>query len=174
MGVRRLGKQMNRQEGSTQKLGKLDKKYHFTFNPYPDERLSSCPDCRGKNGQRKLPLIVHIDPDNLILLNYTCRYCNNCDRLIGHKHEIEHHLTTMFLKINPSFIGNEYMVFGTVDKKTWDEKSRRSADPSDILHHAHDFLSYHNLRMTMTGWFPEGQEPPIMKPPPSMEWVKTD
>lgn len=163
---------MNRKKETQQKLGKLDSKYNFLLNPYPEIRLSRCSNCEGKTGQRKLPLIVHVDPENLVLLNYTCRYCSNCDMLIGHKHEIEHHLTSMFIKIDSDIIGNEYLVFGTVDKKTWDEKSNQSTDSSDILHHAHDFISYQLLRMTMSGWFPEGQTPPIMKPPPLTEWVK--
>ena len=29
-----------------------------------------------------------------------------------------------------------------------------------------------NLHMTMAGWFPKGQDPPVMKLPPSTEWVK--
>jgi len=38
--------------------------------------------------------------------------------------------------------------------------------------HIHDFKSYQNIRMTMAGWFPEGQDRPVMEPPPSKEWVK--
>jgi hypothetical protein len=37
--------------------------------------------------------------------------------LIGHRHEIEHYLTELFLKIDPVVIGNDYLVFGTVEKK---------------------------------------------------------
>jgi hypothetical protein len=34
--------------------------------------------------------------------------------LIGHKNEIEHHLTEMFLKINAEDIGNDYLFFESV------------------------------------------------------------
>jgi hypothetical protein len=34
--------------------------------------------------------------------------------LIGHKHEIEHYLTEMFLQMDPNVIGGEYLIFGTV------------------------------------------------------------
>lgn len=64
--------------------------YNFVLNPYPDERLSRCPFCSNKTGQRKRPLVIHIDPMHLIALNYTCRYCEQCDLLVAHKHEIEH------------------------------------------------------------------------------------
>ena len=80
-------------------------------------RFSSCPDCGRKTGQRKLPLLIQIDPMHLIALNYTCRYCRQCDMLIGHKAEIEHLLATMFAQYDPSAIGNDYLIMGTVEKK---------------------------------------------------------
>ena len=33
--------------------------------------------------------MIHIDPDHLIALNKTCRYCTRCDLLIAHRDEIE-------------------------------------------------------------------------------------
>ena len=56
-------------------FGELPPKYNFVLNPYPDERLYRCPYCGEKTGQRKHPLLIHIDPSHLIALNYTCRYC---------------------------------------------------------------------------------------------------
>jgi len=154
------------------KLGELVRKYNFNLNPYPELRFSSCPDCGTKTGQRKLPLVIHVDRTNLILLNYTNRYCKKCDMLIGHKHEIEHHLTETFLKIKPEVIGNNYLVFGTVEKKVWSENIDQSKTSREILKYAHDFISYQDLRMTMAGWFRKDHEPPVMKPPPSFEWIK--
>jgi len=153
-------------------LGELNPQYNFSLNPYPEFRFSTCPVCRSNTGQRKCPLIIHVDPKCLILLNYTNRYCKNCDMLIGHKHEIEHHLTEMFLKIKPDVIGDNYLVFGTVEKKVWCENIYHTKTSPEILKHTHDFISYQDLRMTIAGWFPRDQEPPVMKPPPSTEWVK--
>ncbi len=92
--------------------------------------------------------------------------------LIGHKHEIEHHLTELFLEINPEVIGNYYLVFGTVEKIAWCENIDQPKPFNEMLEHIHDFKSYQNLHMTMTGWFPGGQAPPVMEPPPSTEWMK--
>ncbi len=153
-------------------FGYLPPKYNFSLNPYPELRFSRCPDCHNKTGQRKLPLLIHIEPKSLIALNYTNRYCHRCDMLIGHKHEIEHYLTEMFLKINPEVIGNYYLVFGTVEKIAWRENMNQSKSFNEMLHHINDFKNYQNIRMTMAGWFPEGQETPVMEPPPSTEWVK--
>ena len=162
---------MEKKTGRKQ-FGHLPPKYNFSLNPYPEFRFSRCPDCQKNTGQRKLPLLIHIDPKNLISLNYTNRYCSHCDMLIGHKHEIEHHLTEMFLKIDPVVIGNAYQIFGTVEKKAWRENINNPKPSNDMRPHIHDFKSYQNLRMTMGGWFPKDQEPPVIEPPPSTEWLK--
>lgn len=79
--------------GVRKQFGCLPPKYNFCLNPYSELRFSRCPDCQNKTGQRKLPLLIHVEPMNLIALNYTKRYCRRCDLLIGHKYEIEQHLT---------------------------------------------------------------------------------
>jgi len=153
-------------------FGHLPPKYNFSLNPYPDLRFSRCPDCERKTGQRKLPLLIHVDPMSLIALNYTNRYCHRCDMLIGHKHEIEHLLTELFFQINSEVIGNYYLVFGTMEKKAWRENIKQPKPVKEMRQHIHDFKTYQDIRMTMVGWFPKDQEPPVMTPPPSTEWVK--
>jgi YgiT-type zinc finger domain-containing protein len=154
-------------------FGELPPKYNFVLNPYPSERLSRCPFCGGKTGQRKRPLLIHVDPKHLIALNYTCRYCQQCDLLIAHKDEIEHLLSTLFSQYDPKAIGNEYLIIGTVEKKCWREGLEKPKDISEMLPHASDFKAhYQELRLRQTGWYPKDQEPPIKDPPPSQEWVK--
>ena len=153
-------------------FGHLPPKYSFSLNPYPETRFSKCPDCQDKTGQRKLPLLIHVDPKNLIALNYTNRYCARCDMLIGHRDEIEHFLTDMFLQTNPDCIGNDYLVFGTVEKKAWRENIANPKPFDEMLHHVHDFKSYQDIRMTQGGWFKNDEIPPVVEPSPSTEWVK--
>lgn len=153
-------------------FGNLPPRYHFMLNPYPDARLTSCPRCRTKTGQRKLPLLVHVDPSTLIGLNYTNRYCKRCDSLIAHKVEIEHYLTEMFRAHKPELIGNDYLIFATIEKKVWRENMHHSTPLSELRAHISDFKHYEEVRMTMGGWFRDGQEPPVMEPPASQEWVK--
>lgn len=50
-------------------LGKQKPRYRFFLNPYPDVRFTSCPQCGNKMRQRKLPLVIHIDPNVLFALN---------------------------------------------------------------------------------------------------------
>jgi len=158
----------------SQQFGFLPPKYKFSLNPYSVFRFSKCPDCQNKTGQNKLPLLIHIDPNHLIALNYTNRYCRRCEMLIGHKHEIEHYLTEMFLKINPEVIGNYYLIFGTVEKKGWRENMKHPKQLNEMRQYIHEFKSYQNIRMTIGGWFLEGKSPPEMKLPPSTEWVKNE
>ena len=124
-------------------LGGLPPRYSFMLNPYPDQRLSRCPLCEQKNRQRKMPLLIHIDPLHLIALNYTCRYCQDCDLLIAHKHEIEHLLTELFRQYDPGVIGNNYLIIGTVEKSIWREGLEQPKAIAEMLPHASDFATYY-------------------------------
>jgi hypothetical protein len=92
--------------------------------------------------------------------------------LIGHKDEIEHLLASMFAQYDSSVIGNDYLIIGTVEKQAWREGLKQPKPVAEMLPHASDFKSYQEIRMTMAGWFRADQEPPVMTPPPSTEWVK--
>jgi hypothetical protein len=154
-------------------FGDLSPKYNFILNPYPDRRLSRCPFCDCKTGQRKVPLLIHVDPLQLVALNYTCRYCSQCDLLIAHKHEIEHLLYAMFSQYNREAIGNDYLIIGTVEKKAWREGLKQPKAVNEMLPCASDFKAYYQeLRLTEPGWYGPNQEPPVMEPPSSQEWVK--
>jgi hypothetical protein len=154
-------------------FGDLPPRYSFILNPYPDMRISSCPFCERKTGQRKLPLMIHVSPQHPVALNYTCRYCQHCDLLVAHKHEIEHLLTGVFSQLNPEVIGNEYLILGTMEKQAWQENMRHPKPPAEMFPHISQFADYYKeLRVTRPGWYPRDQEPPIWEPPASREWVK--
>lgn len=156
-------------------FGKQPPKHGFVINPYPDMRFTSCPMCERKTRQWKIPLLIHINPMHLIALNYTCRYCKSCDLLIAHKHEIEHLLTNLFSQIEPETVGNEYLIIGTVEKFSWRENLKQSRPAGEMLPHASDFAVFHKeLRVTKPGWYETSQDAPVMEPPPSQEWVKSE
>lgn len=154
------------------RFGKRPPSYTFALNPYPDLRFTTCPQCGAKTGQRKLPLLIHVDPATMIALNYTNRYCKHCDLLIGHQHEIEHLLTEMFRRMDPGRIGNDYLIIGTVEKPAWRAGMKQPTSLEEMRAHVSDFKQYEELRMTRGGWYPEDQEPPIMEPAEPTEWVK--
>jgi hypothetical protein len=92
--------------------------------------------------------------------------------LIAHKHEIEHSLTEMFKHYDLGAIGNDYLIYGTLEKKTWREGLTQPQTIENTLSHASDFVTYYEeLRMRCTGWYHEDQEPPVREPPPSQEWI---
>ena len=83
------------------RVGGLPAKYNFVLNPYADQRLSGCPFCSRKTGQRKVPLFIHVDPFHPVAINRTRKYCQSCDLLMAHKHEVEHllhHLLSLGLR----------------------------------------------------------------------------
>jgi hypothetical protein len=143
-----------------------ERRYHFVLNPYPDARVSKCPDCAGKTGQRKLPLFIHIDPRFPVALNYTCRYCTRCDKLFAHQAEVEYLLTQMFSQFAPAAIGNDYLIMGTLERAVWRENMKNPKPPHETLQHLHPFKSYSTLQRSMAGWFPIGKQPPLQQPPP--------
>jgi hypothetical protein len=154
-------------------LGGLPPKYSFMVNPYPEERVSRCPLCDRKTGQRKLPILIHVNPHHLIALNYTCRFCRDCDLLIANKHEIEYYLTALFIEQAPDVIGNDYLAVGTVEKSAWREGQKQNQTINELLPHASDFAThYQELQLTRAGYYKVGQKPPIAVPPPSQDWVK--
>ena len=76
------------------------------------------------------------------------------------------------LKPKYSFILNPYI--GTVEKKAWREGMKQSKAVNEMLPHVSGFVTYYKeLRMTQPGWFRANQEPPVMEPPESQEWVKS-
>ena len=128
---------------------------------------------RSHNGQRKIPILIHVNPHHLIALNYTCRFCRDCDLLIAHKHEIEHYLTVLFSQQAPDTISNEYLAVGTVEKSAWKEGLKQQQSIDKLLPHTSDFATYYQeLQLTRAGYYKVGQKPPVAVPPPSQEWIK--
>ncbi len=121
------------------RLGKQPPRYSFFLNPYPDVRFTRCPKCGGKTLQRKLPLVIHVDPRNPVSINKTCRYCPTCDLLIAHQHEIEAQLALLFARRDPSLIGNDYLVIGTQDRADWRRGMKTPLTIQEMLDSLHDF-----------------------------------
>ena len=124
---------------NTSRFGKLPPQYNFFLNPYKDQRFTRCPKCGAKMGQKKTPLVIHVDPHHPVSLNYSCRYCAHCDLLIAHQDEIEHLLASLFTQVAPEVIGNEYLVLGTFDRSYWKEGTKTSHPAQDLFANLHDF-----------------------------------
>jgi len=146
-------------------FGELPALYKFFLNPYGDIRFTRCPQCEGKTTQKKVPLMIHIDPHYPINLNYTCRCCPKCDILIAHQDEIEGHLHRLFSERAPEVIGNKYMVMGTTERVYWKEGITKPHLPPELLANLHGFKEYLNFEIT-GGWLPDEKEKemPVTQP----------
>lgn len=106
--------------------------------------------------QRKLPLVIHVDPLHPICLNYTCRYCPACDLLIAHQNEIEHLLTALFEQHAPQAIGNDYLVLGTVDHDFWKQGTKTPHSVQNLVDNLHDFKQVLTFKPAY-GWVENGK-----------------
>jgi hypothetical protein len=146
-------------------FGELPARYRFFLNPYSDVRFTRCPQCEAKTSQKKVPLMIHVDPHYPINLNYTCRYCPKCDILIAHRDEIEGHLQRLFSERAPEVIGNDYMVMGTTERAYWKEGFTKPHFPSETLANLHGFKEYLSFER-VGGWLPDEKEKelPVTQP----------
>lgn len=150
------------------RLGKLPPLYRFILNSYTDARFSRCPMCEQKMHQRKVPLFIHVDPFNPIVLGYTCRYCPDCDLLIAHHDQIEALLANLFAELDPSVIGEDYLVIGTVERKAWREGMKQPKGIDDMLAHLHDFKEVLTVEYRPAGWYPADEpDEPAARPKPA-------
>ena len=130
----------SRVSGELPRLGKQPPRYRFFLNPYSDVRFTTCPQCGEKTRVRKLPLVIHIDPMQLVALNKTCRYCPRCDLLIAHQDQLEAWLAAFFGQQQPEVVGNDYLVVGTEDRAAWRRGTHTPLAISEALEYLHDFI----------------------------------
>jgi hypothetical protein len=149
---------------TTPQLGKLSPLYNFFLNPYSDVRFSRCPQCEGKTGQKKVPLVIHVDPNYPLILNYTCRYCAKCDLLIAHQNEIEGYLVQMFTQRALGAVGNDYLVIGTAEREYWKDGLENLHPPTELLDNLHGFRQYLNFERA-GGWLPDKPAPKTLTVP---------
>lgn len=124
------------------RLGKQPPKYYFFLNPYTDARFTSCPKCGAKTRVRKIPLVIHVEPGQLVSLNKICRLCIACDLLIVHQDELEAFLAAYFGEHRPEMLGNDYLVLGTQSRADWLKGMQTPLPPQQAFEYLHDFRDY--------------------------------
>jgi hypothetical protein len=133
-------------------MGALPPRYAFILNPHADTRFTRCPRCETKTNLRKLSLVIHLEGLGLVLLGKTCRLCVRCETLIAHKAELDVLLSTVVKMSKP-----EYVVLGTVDRRTHRRGLAGAASLDDVRGHTADFKSYWNVEVTPAGWYPKNE-----------------
>ncbi|MDY6864293.1 MAG: hypothetical protein SV062_15065 [Thermodesulfobacteriota bacterium] len=133
-------------------------RHYFFLNPYKNCAFTRCPKCDAKTKVRKFPLVIHIEPHQMLLLNKQCKYCLNCDLIIAKESDLEHLLTTGFSRINPEIIGNNYLVMGTVEKKDWREGNKQQMKPSEIIERMYVFKDILKFELIPAGRYPASNQ----------------
>lgn len=103
---------------------------------------------RSKNWPTEITLVIWVDPHYPVSLNYTCRYCKNCDLLIAHQNEIENLLVQIFRDHNSQFIGNDYTVLGTMEKPARKQGVQKPLEFQDMAAYQHDFNQVLRFELT--------------------------
>lgn len=128
------------------------RKYQFFLNPYRDAAFTRCPRCDNKTNIRKFPLVIHIEPDQLYVLNKVCRYCTRCELIIARKSEVESLMASGFEQRWPEIIGNEYFIFGVLERKDWQESRKGTLTEQDIVERAIVFEGVRDFKPVYSGW----------------------
>jgi hypothetical protein len=145
---------MSKESSNTSKLKSLKQRHRFFLNSYKDCAFTKCPKCETKTKIRKFPLVIHIEPQQLFLLNKQCKYCPNCDLIIAKKQELEPLMAAGFIQTNPKIIGNKYVVMGTVDKKDWKSGDKNLLSPSEMIGRIYVFKDVWDFEIIPAGWYP--------------------
>jgi hypothetical protein len=139
--------------------GGSEEKHRFFLNPYEDTAFTKCPKCESKTKVRKFPLVIHIEPGSLLVLNKRCRYCVACDLIITHRWEVESLMAAAFESRDPEIIGNEYVVVGTLPREVWRSRDSEDTQPPDTLDRTHIFKDVWEFELVGHGWGPADSTP---------------
>ena len=133
------------------------RRHYFFLNPYGDAAFTKCPKCQSKTKIRKFPLVIHIDPQQLLLLNKKCRYCTKCDLIITKKSELESLMAACFEESNPQITGNNYLVMGVAERRDWRESKKGKMPQCETIERMLVFKGVLNFEPVQPGWYPEGE-----------------
>ncbi len=137
------------------RLGQLKPRYRFFLNPYKEHRFTNCPQCDRRMKVRKNPFFIHIDPDQVLVLNMYGKYCPRCDLLILHQDKVEELLTAAMFRHKPDVIGNDYLVVGTIERKAWREGTKQPQNLKKVFENLHDFKEAVLVEVQPAGWYPD-------------------
>ena len=143
---------MPKRKSSKSKKGKIKTRHYFFLSTYQEEAFTKCPKCNKKTKVRKYPLAIHIEPGQFCFLNKICKYCPNCDLIIAKKTDVEDLMVRCFEETNPSIIGNDYLVVGTVDRPVWRKYHKDPQSPGDVLDDIYVFKGMKNFEL-MPSWY---------------------
>lgn len=114
-----------------------------------------CPKCEEKTKIRKYCLLIHIEPRHLLSLNKSCRYCTGCDLIIVKKADLERLLVAFCEQNAPDIIGNEYFVYGIMDRKDCKNVKTGKTNAQEAIKCSYPFKDIWMFEIVPGGWYPE-------------------
>jgi len=133
------------------------RRHSFFLNPYKDAAFTKCPKCESNTRIRKFPLVIHIDPQQLLLLNKKCRYCVKCDLIIAKKSEVESLMVASFEESKSEIIGNNYLVMGVAERRDWLESKKGKMSQSQTIDRILVFKDVLDFELVQAGWYHEDE-----------------
>ena len=133
------------------------RRHYFFLNPYEDSAFTKCPKCGDNTKIRKFPLAIHIDPQQLLLLNKKCRYCVKCDLIIAKKSNLESLMAACFEESKPEIIGNNYLVMGVAERRDWLEGKKGKMPQGETIESMFVFKDILNFEPVHAGWYSEDE-----------------
>ena len=100
-----------------------------------------------------LPLVVHIEPQTLCVLNKTCRFCPACQLVIARQSEIEPLLQAMVDDEHPVLEQGKYMAIGTLDRGDWRAGQKERWSTVEAINRAWVFKDHWNF-VVQNAWGP--------------------
>jgi hypothetical protein len=138
-------------------MGSLPPRYSFLLNPHVRERFTRCPSCNTSTRARKPALVIHLNHPKgprLVLLNKSCRLCLRCETLIVHRVELRRVIVAARLC---AVEDPEYIVLGTIDRRTWRRGLAGDAEVADVREHMADFKKYLKVDVKRAHWGPSNR-----------------
>ena len=145
---------MSKKKSNLKANKNLKEKHRFFLNPYSDCAFTKCPKCDALTKVRKFPLVIHIEPQQLFLLNKQCKYCPNCDLIIAKKQQLESLLAAGLNLENPQVIGDNYSVMGTLSKEDWKAGNQGLLSHLEIIERIYVFQDQWEFEVIPAGWYP--------------------
>jgi hypothetical protein len=133
------------------------------LNPYEDMACTRCPKCDEKTKIRKHCLVIHIEPEFLSSLNKSCRYCSKCDLIIVKQRDLEGLLVTICEQNAPDIICNEYLVFGTMDRKDWKNIQTGKISQQEAIKCTYPFKDVWKFEVSRVGILKSRLKPEVVK-----------
>ncbi len=127
------------------RIGELPPRYGFALNSDSSLRCSKCLYCGGQTFKRKFALLIYIDEFGSLSQGLTCRYCTKCELIVAHQQELETQLVIVFSRVDPTVIGNNYLVLGTVEMKYWKKGLTETSTTAETMAHTAEFKNHYQI-----------------------------